>query len=259
MYTFLILAFIGGLLVGVAILCYCLRVVRKHQAVAVYSRVTGHVHRIIANRKFILIWPLEQTLFLDLLTQTIHLNANDIITSDLVVNASLDVSFGIDPDLLQKNPDSIPLTAPETTVQSWADHILRALSADYTTTDLLATPIHRARLENLLKQTLQDRVAPLGLRIQTTRLLYYPVPLLLDAKLAAARTEMVAQARARSLELLVAALGSTGDVARILPLELLQRLQGHEETVTAFNLSLPVNSVANYQDPLAIHWVLASH
>jgi hypothetical protein len=176
------------------------------------------------------------------------------------VAASLDIFFALEPALLRAaNLDQIlpALTEIEKIVQSWANYILRTLAAGHTTAELLTAPGQRARLENLLHHTLQDRLQPFGVRIYTLRLLYYPVPLMLEAQLVATRTELVAQARAHAMEKLAAALGPAHNLSHLLPLELLQRIQADD--TTAFNFLLPVASQVENQDSFATHWVLTSH
>lgn len=210
------------LALGIGFVFSYLRIVCVRQALIIYDRVSGNVHRlIIGPRKVVLVWPLEKTLSLDLTMQATNLNMNDVLTSDLAIATTLDIFYAFDPPLLQAadlNPVLPVLTEVERIVQSWANYILRSLAIEFTTSGLLTAPVLRARLEGRLHRTLQDRVQPLGVRICTIRLLCQPAPFILEAQLAATRTKLAAQAQAQALEMLTAALGPAGNVMQILPL-----------------------------------------
>jgi hypothetical protein len=261
MLIFLLIVIICLSLGAWFVLC-CLCVIPVRQVLVTYDRVTGNARRIIVGPRIAPVWPLESTLSLDLTIRTAHLSASDVVTSDLAVTVSLDIFYASDPALLQAaDLDRIlpALTEVEAIVQSWADYILRSLATGYATAELLTVPARRSRLEGLLRNTLQDRMQPFGVRIYTIRLLCRPVPMMFEAQLAATRTELVAQARAQALAMLVAALGPDHNLAQILPLEMLQRVQqGDPLLLTALNLPLPVASKINHQDSLAMHWMLAS-
>lgn len=238
-----------------------LRVVRVRQALIAYSYLTGRVRRTLIGPRIVIIWPVERTRILDLTMRVIHLNPNDIVTSDLAVTVSVDIIYALDPAFLQRaNLDRVLpfLTNAEQMIRSWSDYVLRSLATGFTTAELLAAPAHRAHIEHLLHQTLQDRVERFGVRIYTIRLLCYPAPTQLEAQFAAARTRLLAQARAQALELLVTTLGPDQDMTHILPLELLQRIESGD-AISAFNLSLPITSSVNPPESPAIHWLLASH
>lgn len=249
-----------SLIFSVGLILCGLHIVRVRQALIVYDYLTGRVRRTLIGPRIVIIWPFERTRILDLTMRAVHLNPNDIVTSDLAVTVSLDIFYALDPAFLQvANLDRVLpfLTNVEQIIRSWSGYVLRSLAAGSTTAELLAAPAHRARIEHLLHQTLQDRVQRFGVRIYTIRLLCHPTPILLEARLAAARTQLLAQARARALELLVTTLGPDHDMSHILPLELLQRIQSGD-AISAFNLSLPINSSINNPESLAIHWLLAS-
>jgi hypothetical protein len=256
----LIIAAISLVLGAWLILC-CLRVIRVRQGLVIYSRITGNVCHIIAGPRVVLIWPLQNTLLLDLSIRAARLSANDLVTSDLAITASLDIFYAFDPTLLQAaNLDWVLPALPqaERIVQAWADYILRSLATGCVTAELVTVPACRARLESQLRNTLQDRLQPLGLHVQTIRLLCRPAPMMLEAQLAAARTQLAAQARAQALELLASALGPDYHLTDILPLELLQKIHPQGDSSTYLNLSLPVTSKMNDQDSLLMHWMLAS-
>lgn len=247
------------LIPGLWLVLCCLRFVRVRQVLVIRGQITGAVRRIVVGPKMVFVWPLQYTQSLDLTMQTVHLEMNNILTADLAVTALLDVFYAFDSTLLRAaDLDQIlpALTNIEKIVESWADYILRSLAVGHSTAELLRVAGRQARLEERLRHTLQDRVQPLGVHIHTIRLLYRPAPMMLEAQLAAARTQLAAQARAQALEMLTTALGPNHDVAHILPLELLHRVQPGE-TVTALNLSLPTTTSNN--ESSALHWMLASH
>jgi hypothetical protein len=218
-----------------------LRMVRVRQALVVYSRVTESVQRVIIGPKKSLIGPLQQTLLLDLTTQMVHLQVDNLTTADLSLTASLDIFCGFDPDLLQAanlNQTFPFLSKAEQVTQSWANHILRKLAAHYTTAELLTLPTHRTRFESALRHTLQDRLNLLGVRIYTLRLLYQPAPELLEAQLTVAQAQLAMEARTQALTKLISVLGSD-HTAQILLLELLQHVKP-DHLLAGFNLSLPI-------------------
>ncbi|MCB0166639.1 MAG: hypothetical protein KDI79_20590 [Anaerolineae bacterium] len=249
-----------GLIAAIVLLLGCLRPVRIRQVLLIRGRITGTVHRTVVGPRIALVWPFQFSQSLDLTMQAVQLNMDDLVTTDLAVAASLDIFYTFDPAFL-RNTDLnriLPaLAGVEKIVQSWANYILRSLAAGYTTTELLTLPSHRAHLESLLRNTLQDRVQPLGIRIHTIRVLCRPAPMILEAQLAAAHTRLTAHARAQALAMLAAALGPETNVTQILPLELLQKIQ-QGDTMTALNLSLPATSGVNSQDSLGLLLMLGS-
>ncbi len=239
-----------------------LHIIRIRQALIVCNRITGEPRRIIVGPRVAMIWPSEDTLLsLDLTMRTVYLSADDIVTTDLAVAASLNIFYAFDPVLFQaaKLDEILPvLTEIEGTIRSCADYLLRSLATRCTTADLLTVPISQNRLGRQLHHTLQSQTQQFGVRIFEVRLLYRPAPMILEAQLIAKRKQLEAESRAYALKVLTTVLNSDHKVMQeILPLELLQRMQ-QDNTASALNLSLPLVSEVNRQDPLTMQWMLAS-
>ena len=247
---------------GVWFILSHLHIIRIHQALITCNRITSKTHRIIVGPKVVVVWPLEGILLsLDLTMQAAHLKADDIVTTDLAIAASLDILYAFDPVLLQvaKLDEISPvLTEVDRMVRSCADYILRSLAARRTTDDLLTVPTWQGRLQRQLCNTIQSQTHQFGVHIHDIRLLFRPAPTILEARLIATRKQLEAEARAHGLKVLTTVLNREHNmIQEILLLELLQRMQ-QGNTATAFNPSQVVASKVNDQDPLTMQWILAS-
>ncbi len=218
-------------------------IVTVHQAFIIYSRITDHVIQVIAGPKAIFVWPWQKVHQIDLTLQNLHLNLAGTATSNLAVDATLDIFYAFDAELLKMSDLDRILPSLHKTgriVNSWSDYILRSLVAGCATIDLLSDPTCRIRLEKQILLTLQDRIQRFGLRVFTVRLICQPTPEMLQTQLTANRIKLEAQARSQALKQLASALGSRFDLTQILSLDLLQAAQTNETPLlTTFNLPVP--------------------
>jgi regulator of protease activity HflC (stomatin/prohibitin superfamily) len=228
------------------------QVVRARQALVIYSSQTGYVRRVVAGPRLVFKLPLlEDAMVLDLSFQQVRLRLDELVTVDrLAVEASLDVDFELDGDLLRAADINLILPLlPKVglVVENLASYLLRAMVAQFTAADLLARPALRARLERQLHYTLGNQLRWLGVRVLATRLLLHPAPMMLEA-------ELTAQAQARALLALINTLGADRELlAQLLPLQLLQAQPGHAHLLASLNLQ----PAADTPSPApALHWVV---
>jgi len=217
----ILLSFVVCLILGLWVGLNYTRVIPLHRALIIRGRLMRQARRLVIGPAMTLVWPFEETVGLDLSMQTVHLRPDHLATADLVVSASLDIVYAFDPLLLPAaNLDRLlpAQAAIPGMVQSWADHTLRWQVAGLTTAELLAQPEIQSGVAEHLEQTLQTKLEPFGVRLHSVRLLCQPVPTLLDAQLAAKRTELRAQAQAQALTTLATALGPDGRLIQLLAL-----------------------------------------
>lgn len=223
-------AFSLGVMIAVAVL----RVVRTRQALVICDHFTGNARNLRVGPALTPVLPfLDQVRTLDLTLQLTQLGVTNIVTYDgFPVAANLDVIWALDGHLLQETNLNQILPFIENaspTVRAWAEYLLRSLIARYNLTTVMQVLRTHSGLERLVAESLQKRLAPLGVRIHTVRLICQPEPTVLNARIAA-------QARAQELATLAAILGPQYDLDKIWRLELLDSIRrGSAQFITALD------------------------
>lgn len=234
MWIFLILLVVA-VIVGKVLASAILHVVRAREAVLVCDRVTGRVRQLTIGPSLVPVIPwLEETRALDLSQQMTRLGTTNVMTlNSMPLAAATDVLWSIEPTLLrQADLDQILpfLDDLATPIKAWTDYLLHAILARYSLTTILQTPRAHEGLEHLLSDRLQARVAILGVRIHTIRLICRLEPTVLNARIAA-------EARAQELGILATVLGPQNQLESLMRLEMLESFRrSGSQLVTAFDI-----------------------